>query len=85
MRAERDYMGVSNAHTRFFSPPKKKLVKLFDLRHEQTTVFAGFCQYWMAVDRSVNQSAEKPPLSRKSVNFDPEIMEVGLIRPHKKK
>jgi hypothetical protein len=38
----------------------------------------GFCQCWIAVSLSTTQQ-KNPPLGLKSVNFDHEIMEIGLI------
>jgi hypothetical protein len=38
-----------------------------------TVKHAGFCQCWMAVDEPVHHSTYK------IINFDDEIMEIGLI------
>jgi hypothetical protein len=44
-------------------------------QHDQSI---GFCQCRTAVDGPIDHSAKKRPL-KKSVNFDHEIMEIGLI------
>jgi hypothetical protein len=40
---------------------------------------ARFYQCWTAVDGPVHHSAKKPPIDLKSVSFDNDIMEIGLI------